>query len=367
VRILIDTSFVARGPSGTATYIESLVSALRGSGAVEVVQPPKRRRLRSGRPSPRGRRNPFRSAANAALDALWLHVTLPRAARRAHVDAIHHPLPAHSAFAQVPQVVTVHDVAFERLPGHFDPIWRRLARRAHARALQGAAAVICVSEATAEDAVTLLGARRERVVVAHHGPGQPLPEATDGASAREHFLYVGDAEPRKNVAGLLDAYAAYREGAADEPRPLVLAGAAAELADTRAGVSGVPEPSRERLAQLLSGAAALVHASLHEGFGLTLLEAMASGVPVVAVRNPGTEELCGDAALLVEPADLASALERAAEDPKLRKQLAGRGRARAAEFSWAQSAAQHERAYTLAVRYARPRSMTTPPRLRQRR
>jgi glycosyltransferase involved in cell wall biosynthesis len=52
----------------------------------------------------------------------------------------------------------------------------------------------------------------------------------------------------------------------------------------------------------------------------------------------------------VEPADLASALERAAEDPKLRKQLAERGRARAAEFSWAQSAAQHERAYTLAVR-----------------
>lgn len=355
MRVLIDTSFVARGPSGTATYIESLVAALRASGSVEVVQPPRRRRLPSGRPGPRARRNPLRSAANAALDALWLHVALPRAARWAGVDAIHHPLPAHSAFAHVPQLVTVHDVAFVRLPGRFDPLWRRLARRAHAQAVRNAAAVICVSEATAADAVELLGAPRDRVVVAHHGPGQPLPDANDGAAPpREHFLYVGDAEPRKNVDGLLEAYVAYREGAADEPRPLVLAGAAAALADTHTGVSGVPAPSRERLAELLRGAAALVHASLHEGFGLTLLEAMGAGTPVVAVRNRGTEELCGPAALLVEPGDLASALEQVAENPKLRKRLTELGHERAGEFSWAQSAARHERAYTLAFRMKPP-------------
>ncbi|HEX5909870.1 MAG TPA: glycosyltransferase, partial [Thermoleophilaceae bacterium] len=105
MRVLIDTSYVGRGPSGTAVYVQQLVRALRAEG-IEVVEAAQRRRLAPGGG------NPLRSAANAALDQLWLHGGLARAARAAAADVVHHPLPAHSRRIAVPQVVTVHDVAF---------------------------------------------------------------------------------------------------------------------------------------------------------------------------------------------------------------------------------------------------------------
>ena len=110
------------------------------------------------------------------------------------------------------------------------------------------------------------------------------------------------------------------------------------------------EPAPD-LAALLGGAAALVHPALHEGFGLTPLEAMHAGVPVIAARSPGLAETCGDAALYVDPYDadgLAHALARVAAEPKLRATLAARGLARAAQFSWRASARAHIAAYTLA-------------------
>jgi len=245
-------------------------------------------------------------------------------------------------------VTTVHDVAFLHLSGLYDPAWRRLAKRAYRRAVRRCAAVVCPTDATAVEVVALLGADRERTVVVHHGPGQVEgAEPAAGGPTDGPLLFVGDAEPRKNLAGLLAAYAAYR-AQADEPAGLVLAGAAASAA-TAPGVSARPSPTAAELRDLYRGARALVHPSLHEGFGFTPLEAMALGVPVLAVRNPGTEEVCGPAALLVEPHQLASGLERIASDAGLRTDLKGRGLERAGLFSWNQAARGHERAYTLAV------------------
>jgi glycosyltransferase involved in cell wall biosynthesis len=118
-------------------------------------------------------------------------------------------------------------------------------------------------------------------------------------------------------------------------------------------LAGLDElPDAERLAQLYSQAAALVHPSLHEGFGLTPLEAMTTGTPVIAARSPGVTEVCGEAVLYADPhdpQDLAAKLTQVASDPALRADLGERGRRRAAEFSWARSARAHVEAYTLAV------------------
>ena len=334
MRVLIDTSYAARGRSGTAVYIERLVAALRARGEVEVVEASQPRRLRPGRA---GRvRNPLRSAANAVADDAWLHRGLPQAAREAEADVVHHPLPAHAPRIAVPQVATIHDVAFLRLPGTAGPVWSRIASRRYRAAAARCQALVCVSEASASDAVELLSAPRGRIVVAPHGPGQELPPVERVAAPR-HFLYVGDAEPRKGIGRLQEAHRAYATSAG-EPLPLVLAGAA-----------GPEEVSPAELAELLAEAAALVHPSAQEGFGLTLMEAMAAGTPVVAVRNPGVAEVCGQAALLVEAEDLAAAMGRVGSDAGLRERLSVAGRERAASFSWEKSARLHERAYTLAA------------------
>jgi glycosyltransferase involved in cell wall biosynthesis len=277
---------------------------------------------------------------NWATDAYWTAVELPRRVRECRADLLHHPLPAHSAVAACPQVVTVHDLAFERLPECFDRAYRTHASVAHRRAARRAAAVIAVSETTARDVMARWGVARERIVIARHGPGQEPDTARRPRTDKpHHFLYVGDDEPRKNLAALREAHRRYAERADGAALPLVLA--------------GIDElPDAERLAQLYSQAAALVHPSLHEGFGLTPLEAMTAGTPVIAARSPGVTEVCGEAALYVDPrdsADLAAQMERVAGDPALRADLGERGRRRAAEFSWARSARHHVEAYTLAA------------------
>jgi glycosyltransferase involved in cell wall biosynthesis len=336
MRVLLDTTYARRGHSGTGVYLEGLVAALRAEG-VEVVEVANERR-----PAPAG--GGAGSARNLALDEWWTQVELPRRARAARADVLHHPLPALAARAPCPQVVTLHDLAFERLPEYFSPSFRRWASRAHRRAARGAAAVVCVSQTTRRDARARWGLDDARIVVALHGPGQQLRVQRTGA---EHFLYIGDDEPRKNLALLLDAHACYRRAAGRGALGLVLAGRARSEQE---GVRSEPCPD---LAALLGAAAALVHPALHEGFGLTALEAMSAGVPVIAARSPGLVETCAGAARYVDPyeaADLATALGELATDGALRDDLAARGRSRAGEFSWQASARAHIEAYTLAGR-----------------
>jgi glycosyltransferase involved in cell wall biosynthesis len=303
LRICIDASYARRGKSGTGVYVERIIEELRALG-VDV-------RAVSARP---GR-------YLSARDLAWTHVELPRRARGC--DLLHHPLPAWSSGFRGPQVITVHDLAFLRVPECFNARFRVVAGVRHRAAARRAAAVIAVSEATAADARSRWAVDP---VVALHGPGQAI--ASNRGEAR-HFLYVGDEEPRKNLARL-------REAARDAPLPLVEA-------------RGVSEAE---LADLHRHAAALVIPSLHEGFGLPALEAMAAGTPVLAARTAGLAEVCGDAARYCDPRDvgsIAAALIELATVPPLREELRRRGIARAASFSWRASAEAHLRAYRLAL------------------
>jgi glycosyltransferase involved in cell wall biosynthesis len=325
MRVAIDTSYAAHGASGTGVYIERLIAALEADG-VEVI------RLRQPLRGKRGGRNKLRSAANAALDLTWTRELLPRAVERAKADVLHHPLPAWSP-TKIPQVVTVHDAAFVRHPDDFDPLWRRIALRTHRAAVQRAEAVVAVSETTARDAIGWLRAPAQRVIVAPHGPGQELPMPAQ--RTRKHWLYVGDDEPRKNVGALRHAHARYREMGGE--MPLVLAGAAGCRVDMA------------ELARLHANAIALVHPSRDEGFGLTVLEAMSVGTPVIAARNAAIEELAGEAALIVDDWALAEAMQRVERDDDLQQTMGAAGRHRAASFSWQRSAKAHVKAYTLAL------------------
>ena len=337
MRVLLDTTYARQAPfSGTAIYLEELQIAL-GRLGVEVVA---RENLRRRPPAGGG----LESVRNLLVDRWWTDVVLPRHAKRIGADLIHHPLPAIARRTEVPQVITVHDLAFERVREQFDLRFRTYAHLAHRAAARRARAVICVSQTPADDVVELWNVPQTKIVVARHGPGQQLPSAAGRRPA--HFLYVGDDEPRKNLVVLLDAYGRYRS-ASSEPLELVLAGSASADAE---GIRVERHPDGERLAELLAGAVALVHPSLYEGFGLTVLEAMRAGVPVIATTS--VRELCGDAARYAGPHDpdtFAEAMTELAARPALRAELWQRGRRRAGMFSWDACARAHLAAYSLAL------------------
>ncbi len=347
MRVLLDTTFAARAPySGTAVYLERLQAACSQLDGLEIVPACNKRR---GAPAGGG----LGSVRNLLADRWWTGVELPRLARELHADVIHHPLPAKGAKGKgpaVPQVVTVHDLAFERLPQCFSAAFRIYAHHNHRAAAAAASAVICVSETTAADVRALWGVADGRIVVALHGAGQE-PGRILGTMPRpppEHFLYVGDDEPRKSLPTLLAAYRTYRESAVD-PWDLVLAGSCAASGQ---GVRIEPQPGAERLARLYAGAIALVHPSLYEGFGLPALEAMSAGTPVIAARSPGLSEVCGAAACYADPGDsgsLAARMREVVTSEPLRRQLTQRGLARASQFSWASCARAHLETYSLAL------------------
>jgi glycosyltransferase involved in cell wall biosynthesis len=342
VRVLIDTTYAQRAPfSGTGIYIRRLCEELDTVEGVQLVQVANERR----RPPAGGG---IGSIRNLLGDLRWTVLELPRLARRHGAELIHHPLPARIPLVRIPQVVTVVDLAFERLPQQFARTFRLYAHATHRAAARAAQAVICISETTAADARELWQVPAARIVVAPLGPGQELAPSVLERPQPAHFLYVGDEEPRKNLGVLLDGYRLYRE-ATPAPLELVLAGSAATQAP---GVKTVPGPTAAVLRDLYRHAAALVHPSLYEGFGLTLVEAMALGTPVLAARSPGILEICADAVSYADahdPRSFALSMAELAADPGLRDELSERGRRRAERFSWVACARAHAEAYSLAL------------------
>lgn len=255
-----------------------------------------------------------------------------------------YPLPL--AFWGVPNVYTVHDLIPMCRPDLTDTDRARFVRIVRA-VVRRADHIVTVSEASRRDIVDLLGMQEERVTNTYQSV--TLPPGLDDAPPPRitgHFLYCGSIEPRKNVARLIAAYRA--SGAA---APLILAGpdgwrAAGELAtDIRpftgevaltTGVWRAPWLPRVALLDLLRGARALIFPSLAEGFGLPIAEAMTLGVPVMTSAGGATEEIAGDAALLVDPLDtraMAAAIAALDLDTALCAGLAAAGRRRSGIFS----------------------------------
>jgi glycosyltransferase involved in cell wall biosynthesis len=170
-----------------------------------------------------------------------------------------------------------------------------------------------------------------------------------GDDEREPFiLYPARPWPHKNHARLLEAFTALRE---TRPRlRLILTGGDLERLDPLPeGVTRLGTVSSERVASLYRRAACLVFPSLYEGFGLPPLEAMACGCPVAAANAAAIPEVCGDAAVLFDPTDVDAIAAGILEADERSQELREKGLARAAEFSWEETARLHEAVYAEAA------------------
>lgn len=273
----------------------------------------------------------------ARLQEWRMAVALPRLLRRLRPALAHfqHVLPPLLA---CPAVVTVHDLSFARAPRLMGR-WDRLVFGALVpRAVRRADRVVAVSERTAADLRELYGVADERIVVAPNGVDPAFRPGDDGAP-RAYVLFVGAVQRRKDpLAALAGAQAA--------GLPLVVAGPAkdAALSDElrRRGADVRGYVTKEELARLYREAVCLVLPSRYEGFGLPIVEAMASGTPVVATDEPALREVAGGAAVLVARDRLADGIHRAgAEHERLR--AAGLDRVRA--FTWRATAGRVAQAY----------------------
>ena len=253
------------------------------------------------------------------------------------------------------RVVTIHDITFLAVPEMCSPkITRYFARHLRTYAAE-ADAVLVHSEATRQDLVQRLSVPAEKIVVAPPGVDPSLRRIEADAARqvlRERYsiegpfvLFVGTLEPRKNVVGVVRAFAQLRHAA---DHTLVLIGQrgwncqpifetieALRLTDRVRHLGFLPR--HKELAYFYSAAAALAYPTFYEGFGLPLVEAMACGCPVVTSDSSSVPEVVGDAALVAAPEDTeahARHLDRIIAEPELAEDLRRRGLARAQQFTW---------------------------------
>lgn len=352
-----------------------------------------------------------------ATALIRIPVSIPLTALRHHVDLLHVTYHA-PPLAPCPTVVTIHDISFEHYPDFFSPRDLLILKTLVPWSARHAARIITVSQHARDEIAYRYGVARDRIVVTYEAASgdefRPVEcQETLNAVRRKYgigdgqfVLALGNLQPRKNIARLVEAFGRLGEtrgqssdsaasiGRADPDHrsannngerqsaaallssrrmlapswSLVIAGKAqwreSEVYNTvrstgledRVIFPGYVDAAD--LPALYSAASVFVYPSLYEGFGLPPLEAMACGTPVISSNAASLPEVIGDAAVAVSPTDteaLAQALADVLTNPDLRADLAARGRRRAAQFSWDRCAGETLAVYQEAISVVRSR------------
>jgi len=313
MRVGIDVSLLRQTRAGTARYLRGLLPYLEQLVDVEPLA-----------------WGGSRKAATLARDAWWYPVELRRRARG--LDVLHCPTFRGPLRASAPLVVTVHDLAVLRHPEAFNRWTRTYSRGLVPRVVRAAERVIAVSEFTKRELVDVLEIAEDRIRVIPNAVDEPF--VPEGARADgDYVLAVGTLEPRKNLLRIAEAARRVRV-------ELRVAGAPG-WGDVRVGENGVRFlgfVSDEELARLYRGSLCVAYASLYEGFGIPVLEALACGAPVVTSVSTPMEEIADGAAVLVDPQDADAIAAGIREAIGRRAELAALGPDRARRFTWRASA-----------------------------
>jgi len=349
-RILWDMTFAAKSLTGTRIYAQKMFDALSTLDTVSVNQVSA---LSNMPPEKTG--HLFTGIQNV----WWQQIQLPRLAQIQHADLIHASAYLGPLHPPCPLIVNVLDTTFLEFPADFDWKWRMYARFLIPPTIRRAAALITLSEYSRRAIARAYSISSQRIRVVYPGISSEFHPTTDADTILEvreryqlptdYILFVGAQEPRKNIPAVIAALAQCR--AVFPTLALVLVGprssdsAAIQRTVSEFGLNHAVHDlgfvPQNDLPAIYSAARALVYASRLEGFGMPPLEAMACGVPVIAVPNPPLPEVLDDAALWTDndnPNALAAAVVRVLSDAKLSEKLRQRGMNHARKFSWERAA-----------------------------
>jgi glycosyltransferase involved in cell wall biosynthesis len=369
MRILIDFTQIPVQKAGVGVYARNLllelVRADCGHGYYFLVQDDDPELLVTGREHVHCISVPARWSRILPFRFVLEQFYIPYLALKYHIDLIHSLHYSFPILAPGKTVVTICDLTFFLFP-ELHTIPKRFYFRCFTRlAARLADRLIFISESTRSDFLQRFQVPPERLWTTHMGVEEDFAPATDDlvsqtvldkyGISRPYILYLGTLEPRKNIPRLLEAFR--RIAMSNDGVQLVVAGRKGWYYDDifsatkQLGLQGrvvfTGFVNEEDKPYLLSSAKVFVYPSLYEGFGIPVLEAMACGVPTVTSNRSSMPEVVGDAVLLVDPTnsdELFAAINRLLSDCQLYSDLQIRGPARAAEFSWSNTARQ-----TLAV------------------
>lgn len=364
MRVALDTTFLDRPPSGIGAYVcalrRELAKMTEELDVVEIRQPS------SG---------PWSRLGSRGARFGWEFVGAGWTNRRSNVDLLHMPMMSRPVMAGCPVVVTVHDVIPYVMPEYRVSRAMQVNIAVAKQSIRFAKAIITPSQHAANDVIRVLGVPRDKVWITYEAADAsyaPLrnDQKADRAVLDRHSITgkyifnVGGLDVRKNVPALVRAFAEIcMDG--DPDLQLVIAGAEHSSnsviyppltplikefgLERRVILTG--RVSEDDKIALMQRAEIYVTPSLYEGFGLTVLEAMACGVPVIAANRTSLPEVVGDAGMLVEPRvpELTSAIRILLASSDLRSKLSAHGRERSSSFSWSTTARETVAVYRRAL------------------
>jgi glycosyltransferase involved in cell wall biosynthesis len=375
--VVLDCTAIPARRGGVGRYIEGLLGGLSADQVILTLVVQRRDRKAFSRLAPWAAIRTVSPLLHARpLRFAWEQLSLPALARRLGADIVHSPHYTFPLAWSGGRVVTVHDATFFSLPATHERVKRRFFRTWIRRAWGAADVVVTPSLSTAEEVSRYVGPPKAQLEVAYLGVDlaafrEPSHSEIDSFLSewlpgvrRPWFAFLGTIEPRKNVVALLDAYADLRAEFGNAAPDLLISGdrgwdvkAIARLNSLPAN-SGVHELGYLPIASLpalLGGAVAVIYPSVGEGFGLPVLEAMATGAAIVTTDRLAIPEVGGDAVYYAQPdrSGLLDAMRLLMQDRVENARLRSLALTRSTLFTWHSTAAHHVAAYETAARAQR--------------
>ncbi|MCZ2392513.1 MAG: glycosyltransferase family 4 protein [Chitinophagales bacterium] len=267
----------------------------------------------------------------------WFEKSLPQKFKKHQIDLFFSPDGYLSLSTNIPQLLTIHDIAFEYYPQSIPWLVNQYYRHYTPQFCQKAQHIFTISQQTKSDLVNNYTIAPNKISVSPNGVSeifQPLSETEKSiiqnqyTQALPYFLYVGAIHPRKNVISIFQSFEKFKDNYPNSPHQLVIVGRKAwsnselmqffDQMKYQKEVIWLENIPRKQLIQIMGAATALIYLSLYEGFGLPIIESMACGVTCITSQNSPMSEILQDGGLTVNPLDIdevSNAMNKLASKP----------------------------------------------------